>query len=124
MGLDNGIRLRRKDDKEVETPFGEELCYWRKCWGLRNAIVAKLHLNKEGGYSILQKEDIVAIARIIIHFIDKDIWEEEGDSIWDYEEDDMREKLINNIIAIYRALDWLDNQADKEKYELQFYDSW
>ena len=54
MGLDNGIIVKNKY-KELLEELGPDnwgkykskddddydLCYWRKCWGIRNAIIKK-----------------------------------------------------------------------------------
>ena len=130
MGLDNGIVLRRKDNQEFELPLSccnkyensIELCYWRKCYGIRNRIIDKLHLPKDGGEYIMDIEDIYAIIRILKHFVDKDIWENEGESIWDYVEDAMN--LIDDIIVLSKLIDWIKGNPNKDDYVLYFYDSY
>lgn len=132
MGLDNGIVLRRKDNQEFELPLSccnkyensIELCYWRKCYGIRNAIINKLHLSKEGGNYVVDIEDVPAIIRILKHFVDKDIWENEGESIWDYVEDDMKDTLIDDIIVLSKLIDWIKGNPNKDDYVLYFYDSY
>lgn len=59
MGLDNGIMVKRIDDKEIVLPrfarawYNEtllskevEICYWRKCHGIRDSIVTLLRAEK------------------------------------------------------------------------------
>lgn len=77
MGLDNGIILRDVNPKDLTINklinldnLGDtsvEICYWRKCWGIRNAIIEKLHLN-DGGESKLDIEDIPVIIKILFDF--------------------------------------------------------
>ena len=131
MGLDNGIILKVnpenisvtnkliKLDKTYSDNPETEVCYWRKCWGIRNAIVKKFHFDKEGGEYKLDAEDIPAIIRILFSFYSKEEWEENADSIWEWEEfkDTLRQQILN--------LTWLyDYMLANPDVEVYFYDSY
>lgn len=128
MGLDNGIILRDVNPKEliVNKLFNldnlgntsVEICYWRKCWGIRNAIVEKLHLN-DGEESKLDVEDIPVIIKILFDFYGQTEWEEDADSIWEWDEfkDTLRQQIFN--------LMWLYNyMLEYPNAEVIFYDSY
>lgn len=97
MGLDNGFvvhGLKRKDiPLFVKLPFdfdlkddSIEIAYYRKCWGLRNMIVNTLHMPSDGYETKVDSEDLAAILRKITPFFKEDYWENEGDSIWTFDE--------------------------------------
>lgn len=128
MGLDNGIILRDVNPKElianklialdnlVDTSV--EICYWRKCWGIRNAIVKKLHFN-DNEESKLDVEDIPVIIKILFDFYGQTEWEEDADSIWEWDEfkDTLRQQIFN--------LMWLyDYMLEHPNAEVIFYDSY
>lgn len=128
MGLDNGIILRDVNSKELVVnklfhldDLGDtsiEICYWRKCWGIRNAIVEKLHLN-DGEESKLDVEDIPVIIKILFDFYGQTEWEEDADSIWEWDEfkDTLRQQIFN--------LMWLyDYMLAHSDAEVIFYDSY
>lgn len=130
MGLDNGIILRNVNPKElaitklvkIDTGFNDnfaEICYWRKCWGIRNAIVDKFHFDKDGGEYTLDAEDIPVIIRILFDFYGQVEWEDEADSIWEWEE--FKETLSQQIMN----LTWLYNyMLEHSDAEVIFYDSY
>lgn len=97
MGLDNGFYvhgLKRKDIPcFVELPFAFdhkdgsiEIAYFRKCWGLRNMICDVLHMPSDCYEMHVDPEDLAAILRKMVPFFKKDYWEDEGDSIWTFDE--------------------------------------
>ena len=111
---------------ELEYPFnfGEkdtEIVYHRKDWGLRNVIVHTFPLkpDSEWQYIIDTPNQVFDLIKIIIQFIDKDTWEEEGDSIWEYDEilPILRRDIMN--LAIIAA--FMKNNPD---VYLEFYDSY
>lgn len=134
MGLDNGIMLKiesgklpddfpgtlddfniawLKDHKELE------VCYWRKCWGIRGAIMEVLHMNKDNSEHKIDAEDVPAIRRKLIQFMHPNYWEEEADSIWTY--DEFAETLIQQLLN----LKWLEKYLkDHPDAECVFYDSY
>ena len=128
MGLDNGIILRDVNSKELVVnklinldnleDTSVEICYWRKCWGIRNAIVEKLHLN-DGEESKLDVEDIPVIIKILFDFYGQTEWEEDADSIWEWDEfkNTLRQQIFN--------LMWLYNyMLEHPNAEVIFYDSY
>lgn len=114
MGLDNGIELRNVTpeieqslpcswihsygSKKGEVTKYYELCYMRKWWGVRDDIVwfleRKYHFDETtcGDY-LLDEEDLKEIRNILLSWHDKGKWEEEGRSIWDYEENEILQQL-------------------------------
>lgn len=129
MGLDNGIILRDINPKELVVnklinldnlleDTSIEICYWRKCWGIRNAIVEKLHFN-DNEESKLDVEDIPVIIKILFDFYGQIEWEEDADSIWEWDEfkDTLRQQIFN--------LMWLyDYMLEHSDAEVIFYDSY
>lgn len=129
MGLDNGIILRDVNPKELVVnklinldnlleDTSIEICYWRKCWGIRNAIVEKLHFN-DNEESKLDVEDIPVIIKILFDFYGQTEWEEDADSIWEWDEfkDTLRRQIFN--------LMWLyDYMLEHSDAEVIFYDSY
>lgn len=134
MGLDNGIEVksRKRELTRAMLPsgivypydFGEkdtEILYWRKNWGLRNRVVNMFPLEpgSDWRYVIDTPNDVFELISLIVEFMDKKTWEEEGDSIWDYDEElpILRRNVIN--LAIIAA--FMENNPD---VYLEFYDSY
>jgi hypothetical protein len=127
MGLDNGIYIRNfKEVAPSKVPWfvmldGGDVCYWRKCWGIRCAIYNALHAEDNGEkYEFkVEEDDIPAIIKELEKFLDKDYWNENADSIWEYE--DIRPSLIMQI----KNLLWLRQyMLENPKVECYFYDSY
>lgn len=138
MGLDNGLLIKTKkiipedsvpDYVELagfySTPDGTtwayEVCYWRKCWNIRNMILEVLDApGSGGGYYDVNPKQLVQIRDGIYHFLtDGDQWDDEGASIWDFK--DMIPTLAQNIVDITWALDYL---KEHPYAYVQFYDSY
>lgn len=141
MGLDNGFvvksnkrKLTRADlPKEIQYPFAEdygdapEIIYWRKNWGLRNMMVRSIlrpeHPNKDEDdnyiYSVDTSKDVMNVISAISYFLNEEIWESEGSSIWSYEE--IRPILIENIGNLAIMAIFMDQNPD---VYLEFYDSY
>ena len=79
MGLDNGIVLNKptsvipfyvKVDSWASSQDSVEICYWRKCWGIRDEILS-LFPEADSNDSCLKltPEHIRAIRKIIRSFI-------------------------------------------------------
>ena len=128
MGLDNGIILRDINPKELVVnklinldnleDTSAEICYWRKCWGIRNAIVGKLHFN-DNEESKLDIEDIPVIIKILFDFYGQTEWEEDADSIWEWDEfKDILRQQIFNLMWLY------DYMLEHSNAEVIFYDSY
>lgn len=142
MGLDNGFRIKNKRKADIKVPWfvdkrlwydydpsededgqpSVEIIYWRKCWGIRNAIMNKLHFEDNSTSNdrfSIQFEDIPAICRILTRFMDKQYYEENADSIWDYE--DFSERLSDSILTLL----WLGQfMQENPGVEVYFYDSY
>lgn len=130
MGLNNGIILKVNPDTlsvnkliKLDKTYGDnpniEVCYWRKCWGIRNAIIEKLHFPTDCGEFKFDAEDIPAIIKILFSFYGKEEWEEEADSIWEWDEfkDNLRQQILN--------LTWLyDYMLANPDVDVIFYDSY
>lgn len=128
IGLDNGIIIIGKYN-ELAKIFGPdplnannkenyEICYWRKCWGIRDAIIKELKVNGNGEFK-LSKDNILAIINILVYFFDEKIWNNEADSIWSFEE--IRECLLKQISNLYNLLAYWNSHPNLEVY---FYDSY
>lgn len=132
MGLDNGIEVKShqrvitRDMLPVEIKYPNnyndtEILYWRKNWGLRN-IVVDTFPNEDGSdwqYIIDTPAQVFEFIKIIVQFMNKETWEEDGDSIWEYEEilPILRRDIMN--LAIIAA--FMENNPD---VYLEFYDSY
>ena len=134
MGLDNGFRVKsnirkieRKDlPEDISYPFDEdyndvpEIVYWRKCWGLRDMVLSILGKEEEKYvYEIDTTSQIIDIMRGIIEFMNEETWEEEGNSIWTYQE--IREHLAYDLVNLSLMIGYMKNNPD---VYLEFYDSY
>ena len=95
-----------------------EICYWRKCWGIRDAIIKELKVNGNGEFK-LNKDNISAIINILVYFFDEKIWDNEANSIWSFKE--IRECLLKQISNLYNLLAYWNSHPNLEVY---FYDSY
>ena len=125
MGLDNGITVKRtaqtenisemrlfEDDYVRKYKCDYEVCYWRKCWNIRNKILDVVY-----PWEPLSVEDIDKIIEVLKSFT-TDNWEDEGSSIWCF--DNMEETLrdqINNLGVLKRLM-------QEHELEVYFYDSY
>lgn len=138
MGLDNGIYVKsniRKITREMlpkelsyvwndaneENFYYTEILYWRKNWGLRNEVVHTFSHNKDDEYEYCLNtvNDVFKLIRIIISFMDKEKWDNEGQSIWEYKE--ALPGLQNDIINLCIIAAFMKNNPD---IYLIFYDSY
>jgi len=133
LGLDNGIIVRSNRraitrdmlPEELEYPFNRdydpeevEILYWRKNWGLRNVVVNTFP-DDDYDYLIETPQQVFELIKIIISFMNKEKWEEDGDSIWDY--DEILPILQQNIINLAIIAAFMKNNPD---VYLVFYDSY
>lgn len=136
MGLDNGIEVRRtpeankiaelkvfnKDyDKELEYDF--EICYWRKCWGLRNDIlflIGKRWVPEEEYKFVITKSDVDNIIKLLASY-NEDTWE---DSIWEWTSEEDGWSYSEHIKQDIESLKLLRQLMDKYELEVYFYDSY
>ena len=136
MGLDNGIivksnkrQLTRNDlPTGIVYPFNEdyqngiEIVYWRKCWGIRNEIMNTFgwrSIDDQYQFEIDTPEQVFKLIEIIASWLDEKRWDEEGNSIWEY--DTMRSTLIANIVNLSMIYIYMFSNPD---VYLEFYDSY
>lgn len=137
MGLDNGIVLKAKEDIEVPTflevrqanypyepiaaiPAGksEEICYWRKCWGIRNEIMWDIGLDEDVYCCELTSDDVENIIIILEKYIRKDYYDEHHRSIWEWK------RIVPSLMRQAEILSWAKELLEEDKIELEFYDSY
>lgn len=125
MGLDTGFVAENVNKSDipswvkVSSPYDTaiELVYFRKCWGIRNEIINKLHGN-DNGITKVEVEDIIPIVMILMKYLDEKYYNEYADSIWEYNEsiEHIKQSIINLI--------WLKHYIDTHsEIECYFYDS-
>lgn len=136
MGLDNGIILKLSDKKvpadfpekdawwldnqlEVEKTGEFHVAYWRKCWDIREIILGVLHAGQEGGRYPIEAEDLSPIRRKIIKLLNPKTYEDNCDTIWEYED------RIDSELQILLNLMWLENWLKSHPEDsAYFYDSY
>ena len=149
MGLDNGIRLRMSKElaarapiwmfgylNDTETlPNGEtegEICYWRKCWGYRNAIanITGDQFNDNGDTELTLADCDAFVTAVEDSFYPFDGDDEE---VMPFDRDnysacfDAREVVLNYLRMTYHLqaiCNWLRDNASPDDYEIYFYDSY
>ena len=135
MGLDNSIEIKRNAytnsipelrqfeleyDKAYEYDF--EICYWRKCWNIRNDILWIIGERLSDKYEYtLDKEDIDQIIKLLESY-NADNFEDSGDCIWDW--DDKEYPYSEKIQQDIASLKVLRQLMDKYELEVYFYDSY
>ena len=136
MGLDNSLvvsrpkrkrpycfspilsRFERCDYSSVSKEV-YEVFYFRKCWGIRGAILSILE-NQQGDITsqVLPRE-IPNLIAILKRFNNEKYWDEWANSIWDY--DDIKKNLRRYIRNLYLLRILMFFHPD---YELSFEDSY
>ena len=121
MGLDNSIEIKRTPytdsiselrqfnlDWDNKHEYDFSVCYWRKCWNIRNGILDilgdrfsdqwRFHLNTEN------IDKIIAFLKSL----NKHNWSDDGGSIWTWEEyknhikDDIKKlKMLRKLMKKY-----------------------
>ena len=135
MGLDNGIQIKRNTStnsipelKQFELAYDNkhqfdfEVCYWRKCYNIRNMIMDVVESARDNDNSdILTTTDIEKIIHGLRSFNSAN-WQENGGSIWDWDDEEYpySEKIQRDIENLKNL------QTLMEKYDLEvyFYDSY
>ena len=133
MGLDNGIVLWVKNEKDYKKSYrlfkheswycaGEcEVAYWRKCWGIRNAILRVVDPSITNKYEFsVTLDNVDNIIKTFKYFLHKKEWENEADSIWEWDRHTKRNQ-IRNLRGLKRLRRWLKKHPDDIAY---FYDSY
>ena len=128
MGLDNGFICKniKRDEipSYVRLPWDcrdedIEIAYFRKCWGIRGEIIRLLHV-KDDEYKIpVEKEDIIPIVKILMKYLDREYYDENADSIWEY--DEYKENIQHSIINFMWLRVYMETHPDVTCY---FYDSY
>ena len=127
MGLDNGIYIKLHAETDIRglvpvDDFGEivEICYWRKCWGIRNDILSILNIpaNTNDNNVEIHKEDIPRIITLLKWYI-------QNDENWWYSQSPWeRRDLIKPTKQFIKNLKWTYNRMDKRSFKVYFYDSY
>ena len=135
MGLDNGIEVKRtyytNDIPELqrfnqpwdkEHKYNFEVCYFRKCWNIRNMILDVV----KGTYDNIISNPLTTydIDNIIkgLQAFNSDNWQDNGGSIWDW--DDEEYPYSEHIKRDIENLQTLRKLMDKYDLEVYFYDSY
>ena len=128
MGLDNGFICKNIKCDEIPSyvrlPWDcrdedVEIAYFRKCWGIRGEIIRLLHV-KDDEYKIpVEKEDIIPIVKILMKYLDREYYDENADSIWEY--DEYKENIQHSIINLMWLRVYMEAHPDVTCY---FYDSY
>jgi len=140
MGLDNGIMMKGKTkegkkflkkyfsewlDKYYTTEKEEiyEVTYWRKYWNLRNLMFDNNFGVNEDHY-ILKIADLpVIVEKVIKPFLNEDYWNENDNSIWDW--DEAIRNLGNNIFNLRYLMRMVEQKKITDNdIEIWFYDSY
>lgn len=132
VGLDNFtyIHSNRRKITEEMLPEGlkytiydglePEINYHRKDWALRNDMINYFGgENNTGCYDIETPSQIFDIIRITVSWMDREKWENEGDSIWDY--DEILPRLQQDVINLAIMAAFMKTNPD---VYLTYYDSY
>ena len=129
MGLDNGVVVRDVKRSEL-SPFmrysyekdyhdGVEVCYWRKCWGLRSWFLREAYPNwnlNQYHFQMTERE-INILLRIIRNYLrHPEDWDQ---SIWEF--DEIKYHLHNQQWNLVLLRTWMRKHPDAYVY---FYDSY
>ena len=116
------LKVFNKDwDKELKYDF--EVCYWRKCWWLRNDIlflIGKRWAPEEEYEFKLNKDDVDNIIKLLGSYNDE-TWE---DSIWEWTSDEEGWSYSEYVKQNIEDLKLLRQLMDKYELEVYFYDSY
>ena len=99
-----------------------EICYARKCWGMRTSLINEVHWSEivdDWKYVADKPAQIIEMIEVVASWLDEERWEDEGSSIWTYQE--AQHNLINWIINLALIINFLENNPD---CYLEFYDSY
>ena len=130
MGLDNGIVLKMNsvDAKKAGCPFLDcnyddnevDICYWRKCYGLRDLIFEELKLDDSNSYYSLTRDNIDTLVDLLIFLVEsEESWINNAESIWEYDE------YLPNMCRCILKLTWLKEYWETHPdIKVYFYDSY
>ena len=129
MGLDNSIEVKRNEytdtlpelqrfNVEWDTKYEFEICYWRKCWNIRNDIISILGNRWNDNFETpLTSEDIDKII-VALKSLNAKNWYNHGSSIWEWDEYD------DHIKCDIKKLKQLRKLMKKYDLEVVFIDSY
>jgi hypothetical protein len=102
---------------------GPEIVYHRKDWGWRNDILEtfgwRFAPEEEWKFEIDTPKQVITLIELTAGWLDKERWETEGNSIWEYE--DAHDNLIHDICNFAIIYSWMKENPDAY---LEFYDSY
>ena len=136
MGLDNSLIVSRpkrerpycfspilsrfeRCDYDYMSKETYEVFYFRKCWGVRGAILSILESHRDNITNPVLPREIPNIIAILKHFNNEKYWDEWASSIWNY--DDIKKNLRRYIwnLRLLRILMFFHPD-----YKLSFEDSY
>lgn len=134
MGLDNGIILKVANEKDYKAAYNTfrhedwydenefEVAYWRKCWGVRAAILSLYPKSNEEPYSYpVTSANIKDIIKEFKYFLRKKHWDDDAGSIWEWDDKYTRRNQRRNLWNLYKLKWWLRWHPNDTAY---FYDSY
>jgi hypothetical protein len=138
MGLDNAIMLKVNIlNKDIKVPkcFNHEewyepgkykVCYWRKCWGVRDKIITEVFKRKrfsdEYVFEIVP-DDVIKIIKILKYYDNKKNWDRDNSTIWWYKEDKIHKQIRKQIKCLKKLYSFL-RKHQKKDIVCYFYDSY
>ena len=129
MGLDNGIMIEPMDNPKAARSLERfkmrycdsyEVCYWRKCWNIRNCILevvgGRFAPEEQWRFPLTVEhiEDII----VILKSLNEENWDSFGHCIWEWSE--MRWTIREQI----RNLTYLRRMMARYDLNVYFYDSY
>ena len=108
------------------------MVYWRKWWGVRNAVMNNLwdKYGYEDARIILDSEDIEMIIDQLEYYNNAKTWaEEEVSPVWDYNEDDIKDQIDVDIYVLKELAKFMRDTKYRDllrdgAIEVYFYDSY
>ena len=136
MGLDNSLIVSRRKrkrpycfspilsrferrDYDCMSEEAYEVFYFRKCWGVRRAILSILESHRDNITNPVLPREIPNIIAVLKRFDNEKYWDEWASSIWDYS--DIKKNLRRYIwnLRLLRILMFFHPD-----YTLEFEDSY
>ena len=110
MGLDNGLVIRKRNQK-----VSKEIAYWRKCWNIRGDILDIIDSTEEKYCYEISPSQLLQIVKILSKYNEKN-WDH---SIWSW--DDIKHSIKKQILTIPF---WIIFLLFNKDYYCEFYDSY
>ena len=110
MGLDNGLVIRKRNQK-----VSKEIAYWRKCWNIRGDILDIIDSTEEKYCYEISPSQLLQIVKILSKYNEKN-WDH---SIWSW--DDIKHSIKKQILTIPF---WIIFLLLNKDYYCEFYDSY